>query len=267
MCIAAAAIPVASLAISAVSSAASIGMGLMSQQQQAAQAQASLNAQAQQARAQQEAARNQMVSEQARQAQAAQLQRQQSADSYNLQVAQTNAQMLQSYENQVRQTNLERKNIYAKNAVDRLGYQRSVETYQQQVKNNQVAANRSYMAEQNKLDEVRRKAAFEQQAALAKSIGVKGNILASGRTGQSIGLIVNDADRQAGFQQAQASATIRSARAAAGIGMGSAAAQAESSNNQAFSQIGFFPGEPALPEYPDQPNYIDGTTFEIQSSY
>ena len=64
-------------------------------------------------------------------------------------------------------------------------YQRSKETYEEQARLNNEAANRVYMGEQAKIDEARKQAAFEAQSILAKSIGTKGKVLASGRSGQS----------------------------------------------------------------------------------
>ena len=58
------------------------------------------------------------------------------------------------------------------------------------------------------MSEAKKKAAFAQQTALAKSIGSKGAILSAGRTGQSVGLLINDAERQSGFAQAQAWRTL-----------------------------------------------------------
>ena len=87
------------------------------------------------------------------------------------------------------------------------------------MKNNAEEANRVYTAEQARLEGKRKEAAFEAQSILAKSIGTKGTILASGRTGQSIGLLVNDVERQAGIQKAQQTAMLESDRVASIIGM------------------------------------------------
>lgn len=124
------------------------------------------------------------------------------------------------------------------------------QSYEQQIQNNNSALNKSYVQEQAKLNEVKDKAAFEAQANLIKSIGGKGKILASGATGQSIGLMALDADRQEGFATAQQGATIRSAEAQAGIGMDIAFDQAYSANNLAFSKL---PTPTQAPVFADKP--------------
>lgn len=110
--------------------------------------------------------------------------------------------------------------------------------YQNQLINNQTAANKSFAQEQTKLNEARDKAAFKAQEIYAKSIGAKGSVLATGATGQSVGLLALDADRQAGLGLAAQDASVRSAAQQAAVGAELAATQAESSNNQAYSSLG-----------------------------
>lgn len=110
-------------------------------------------------------------------------------------------------------------------------------SYYAQLNNNSEALNKTYSQEQAKLNEARDAAAFKAQANYAKSIGAKGRILAGGMTGQSIGLLALDVDRQQGFNDAQENASIRSAEAQAAIGMDSAFTQAKSANNQAYSKL------------------------------
>lgn len=258
MCIAAAAIPAATLAVSAVSTVASIGLGIMSASMQAQQAQASLNYQAQAQRQQMEMQRQQMILQQDQQHRQLALQQKQTQDNHNLQVAQANAQILNQYNSQRRQVLNERAQLMKKHEGDRIMYQRSVELANKQYDNNNEAANRIYVAEQTKIQEARKKAAFEQQGILAKSIGNAGNVLAAGRTGQSIGLLLNDVERQKGFAIAQADATFASQQDAALIAMEGGFLQAQSANNQAQGQIGFNPTAPYLPAFPDAPAYVNG---------
>lgn len=264
MCIAAAAIPAATLAISAVSTVASIGMGIMSAQQQAAQAQAQMNLQAQQAQRQQQMQHQSMVMQMQQQHRTQTLQQQQQAQNHALQVQQSNAQMLNQYRQQQQQVINERESIMSRDQANKLNYQRTLESAQEQSRLNNQAANRTYMAEQAKIDEARKKAAFEQQAILAKSIGDKGKVLAAGRTGQSVGLLVNDIERQAGFALAQEGAMARSKGELATIGMESAFLQAQSENNRAASQVAWNPSQPYLPQMPDTPAFIDGKELSIQ---
>lgn len=276
MCIAAAAIPAATLAISAASTVASIGMGIYAAQQQAAQAQAQLNFQAASQRQQMELSRQQMLMQQQQQQQALELnqqqqnqqlvlQQRQNADAQNLQVMQANAQLANQY-NQARQQVInERATIMAKNEAERLTYQRSVETAGSQVRNNNEAANRVYVAEQQKLNEAKKKAAFEQQAILAKSIGNMGNVLAAGRTGASVGLLAMDVERQKGFALAQQGAALDSQREASIIAMDGGWLQNQSANNQAMSNIGFNPTNPYLPAMPDLPMFVNGIGLQIDN--
>lgn len=185
------------------------------------------------------------------------LQAENAAKNYNLSIVQANAQIANQYQEARERVINERATIVAKNAAERLVYQKRVEYAQYQVKKNNEAANRVYEGEQAKLNEARKKAAFEQQAILAKAIGDKGSILATGRTGQSIGLLVNDVERQAGFALAQQTASLESAEEQAIIGMAAGENQMESANNQAFNQVGFAPENPYLPMFPSEPNFIN----------
>jgi len=268
MCIAAAAIPAATLAVSAASAVASVGMGIYSAQQQASQAQASMNMQARQQQLGQQQQRQSMVLQQQQQresleqsraqnlAQMAQSERQ-NQQSYNLQVQQSNQQIASQYSQQRQQVEAERANITKKYAADRLGYQREKEQASEQKRFNNEAANRMYVQEQTKITEAHKKAAFARQAALAKSIGAQGAILSSGRTGQSVGLLVNDAERQAGFEEAQATATMDGQIQQAEIGMASAFIQNASANTQADNRVGFDPESPYMPSMPGIPEFID----------
>lgn len=143
-----------------------------------------------------------------------------------------------------------------RNEIDRQLYQGSVEDAREQVTLNNEGANRAQLAEQAKLNEVRKKALFEQQNLLAKSIGAKGSILARGQSGQSIGLLTMDVDRQKGFAEAQEMASLDSASEQALINMDAAYLQAESQNNKAESQIGFNPTNPYLPTNPKAPQLV-----------
>ena len=248
-----------SLAISAVSATAGVGFGIYSAQQQ--QQQIANAERARQVQQQQQVASAIRQQNQQQAAQTQQLKQQQ--EQANLQVQQANQSILTQYEQQVRATKAERESIVSRYAADKLGYQRSKEQADKQYGLNAEALNTAYMQEQTKLKEVRQQAAFESQAALAKSIGMKGTILASGRTGQSVGLLVKDVERQSGFEIAAQEASVDSAKDAAGISMDQAFNQAESANAQAASKIGFNPEKPYLPEMPGSPNFVDPIGLSI----
>lgn len=67
-----------------------------------------------------------------------------------------------------------------------------------QLELNRRATSRAFQAEQQKLSDAQAQAAFEGQRILATSLQTQGSVLGSGRTGQSIGLLVNDAQRRYG---------------------------------------------------------------------
>ena len=110
-------------------------------------------------------------------------------------------------------------------------------SYYRQLTNNNEAANKAYTQEQVKLNEARTAAAFKAQANYAKSIGARGKILASGATGQSVGLLAMDVERQQGFATAEQNASLRSAEQSASIGMDIAHTQAKSAHNTAYSNL------------------------------
>jgi len=193
----AAAISATTAVIGTVTSVASAAMGIMQSQQQAAMAQ-------QQAVMQAEQAQQTMDLQYRQQQQQGQIQ---------------NKQAIAQYTGQVR------------------AQQASVEAYQKQIGNVNQAASMSYVAEQVKLNEKRDAAAFKAQEIYAKSIGAQGKILASGATGQSVGLLVRDAERQAGFATAKQNAMLRSADQQAGVSQEIAYQQAQSSANQAYSSV------------------------------
>ena len=67
-----------------------------------------------------------------------------------------------------------------------------------QLELNRRATSRAFQAEQQKLQDAQAQAAFEGQRLLATNLQTQGTVLGSGRTGQSIGLLVNDAQRRYG---------------------------------------------------------------------
>jgi hypothetical protein len=67
-----------------------------------------------------------------------------------------------------------------------------------QLELNKNATSRAIQAEQQKLADAQAQAAFEGQRLLATNLQTQGSVLSSGRSGQSIGLLVNDAERTYG---------------------------------------------------------------------
>ena len=194
------------------------------------------------------------------QQEAMRFQAEQAAKAANLQIEQMNAQLADKYTQQKEAVRAERAQLLKKFETDKRVYQDSKETAIKQKIENASAANRVYRAEQAKLESKRKEAAFEAQSILAKSIGAKGSILASGRTGQSVGLLVTDVERQAGIAKAQQTAMLEADKVAAMIGMEDAFDQNRAADMQAESQIGFDPTMPYLPKMPEVPTFVG---FEI----
>lgn len=150
---------------------------------------------------------------------------------------------LQQQRQQAENQNQELVNRYVGEAAQR---DRSIQGYQDQLKYNMDAQNAAHMEQQTKLDEARTKAAFKSQEIYAKQIGAKGSVLATGRTGQSVGLLSMDAERQGGMQQAEQDAMVDSAARAAAVGADVASTQRASADAQAWNSLAAQPMHPAL---------------------
>lgn len=203
--------------------------------------------------------RNQQLQVQQQQSQQ-RLQQEQAAEARNLQIQQLNNSLLDKYSQQKAAVRRERDMLMLQNQTDRRVYQDEVETSERQKRANNDAANRVYISEQNNLSEKRKEAAFQAQTILAKSIGAKGSILAAGRTGQSVGLLVLDTERQAGVETAQQKAMLKADYDSALISMDNAFEQNLAGNRESDAQVGFNPEMPYLPSMPEVPNFVG---FEI----
>ena len=184
------------------------------------------------------------------------LQQEQAAANRNLQIEQINNALKDKYTQQRDAVRRERNQLMVQNETDRRVHQSQMQTSDKQMMANAEAANRVYVAEQATLNEKRKEAAFEAQTILAKSIGAKGKILATGRTGQSVGLLALDTERQAGVATAQQEAMLKADYDSALIAMDNAYEQNLADNRKAESNIGFAPNMPYLPEMPSVPNFV-----------
>jgi hypothetical protein len=160
----------------------------------------------------------------------------QAQNSANMQARQAQQQIDLQARQRTEQAQLANKRALTQYSGQIRAQQESTRSYFKQLDNINSAANKTYVQEQAKLAEARTKAAFKNQAILAKSIGVQGKILASGTTGQSVGLLALDAERQAGFAQAQQNASVDSAAQQSAISQDIAFDQAQSAANQAFNR-------------------------------
>lgn len=113
-----------------------------------------------------------------------------------------------------------------------------------------MSVNQAYVDSQLKFKEAKDKAAFKSQSILAKMIGSKGRVLASGATGQSVGLLALDAERRGGFAQAEQDATVRSAEMAMGSSMEKNRLKALSQANTIGSKLDFPVQAPQLAPQP-----------------
>jgi len=103
--------------------------------------------------------------------------------------AYTQAQQETNYANAVAQRQYE---------AQQQAYRQSEQAYAEQVRLNREAANRGYVSEQQKLQAEYRQAAEKAQQLSIQSLRQQGTILSSGRTGQSIGLLMADPEKQMG---------------------------------------------------------------------
>lgn len=137
-------------------------------------------------------------------------------------------------------------------------YQQSELAFNQQIKLNAEAANRAYMAEQNKLNFEQQKAAMEAQQLMVSSMQAQGQIAASGRTGQSIGLLANDVTRGYGRDLATLGLSLGYSYQDYYSGTESIFNQAQSQNNMAQSNRMLKPSKPLKAPGPSPLGLIGG---------
>jgi hypothetical protein len=137
-----------------------------------------------------------------------------------------------------------------------LGYQESQRAYQEQIQMNSDAANRAYVSEQNKLRGEQRKAAEDAQKLMLQSMQRQGTVLASGRTGQSIGLLMADAEREYGRDLAMLGQNLAYANEDYFLGMQNIYQENKSANTIAANQRQMKPTSPTMPEMERGPSSI-----------
>lgn len=123
-------------------------------------------------------------------------------------------------------------------------YNQSERSYEAQMRLNAEAANRGYTAEQNKLQAEYAKAAQTAQERTIQSLQQQGLVMASGRSGQSIGLLMADAQRTADRDMAVLGQNLAYANQDYWVGAESIYNQQESANNMAASQRMAKPSSP-----------------------
>jgi hypothetical protein len=113
---------------------------------------------------------------------------------------------------------------------------------------NAEAANRAYTSEQSKLQAEYAQAAQKAQERTIQSLQQQGLVMATGRSGQSIGLLLADAERTADRDMAVLGQNLAYANQDYWIGAESIYNQQETANNMAASQRTIKPSSPiAMP--------------------
>lgn len=109
----------------------------------------------------------------------------------------------------------------------------------------QAEATRALASANNKLEEKRTASAFGVQRQMAASIQAQGQVLSTGKAGQSTLLAALDAERTLGFEMAEIEQTLYDARRASGIEKEGILLDQHSANTAAWNGL---PAAPLAPE-------------------
>ena len=145
------------------------------------------------------------------------------------------------YALKVRQKNWER---------ERERYKNQVSQYQTAVAENSEAAQRAYTSEQQRLNNIYKKASFSKQAQLVQLAQASGQMAASGRRGKSVNRLDTSVVSQFGRNQAIMSESLLGAQQAYRTRTDSIRREQISANNQAFSQAAIAPEVGVAPPRP-----------------
>ncbi len=117
--------------------------------------------------------------------------------------------------------------------------------YYAQLTANQAEATRALASANNKLEEKRTASAFAVQRKMAAAIQAQGQVLSTGKAGQSMLLAALDAERTLGFEMAEIEQTLYDARRASGIEKEGILLDQHSANTAAWNGL---PAAPLAPE-------------------
>lgn len=117
--------------------------------------------------------------------------------------------------------------------------------YYAKIAANQVEANRAIAASDQNRRQKSTAAAFDSQRNISKAIRAQGQVLASGKAGQSFLLSVMDTERQLGLEQAEVSQSLYDANLASGIEKEGILLDQASANTAAWNGL---PAAPLPPE-------------------
>lgn len=149
-----------------------------------------------------------------------------------------------SYSQQQQQAAYENAMAQRQYQAQMVAYQQSERAYAEQIRLNREAANESYMSKQRELQAEFRKASEEAQKLSVKALQQQGQVLATGRAGQSIGLLVADAERMEGRDYAMLGQNLAYATEDYYLGAQSIFNQAQTQQNLAASQRMLEPSAP-----------------------
>ena len=133
---------------------------------------------------------------------------------------------------------------------ERQRYSTKVGQYQNTLSENSGAAYRAYAAEQRKLNDVFKKAAFSSISQKIEATKAHGKMAASGTLGKSAERLDDSVMMQLGMNQAIQAESLFSAQTAFNQAAGSIRRQQLSANNQAYSQVAVAPEPDVAPPPP-----------------
>ena len=168
--------------------------------------------------------------------------------SASAQAAAQNASIASNYKHalKVRENNWNR---------ERTRYSHSLVQYNQQLDENNNAANRAYVSEQQRLNNIYRQASFSKQDQLVKLAQATGAAAATGRRGKSVNRLDTDVVAQFGRNQAIMAQSLLGAQQAYDTRTQSIRRELTSANNDAFSKVAYAP-EPGVA--PPRPQMVAG---------
>ena len=133
---------------------------------------------------------------------------------------------------------------------ERERYQVGVANYQQAVADNQDAAQRAYVSQQEKLNNIYRSTSFRQQAQLIELAQGSSKRAATGQRGRSVNRLDNDIVSQFGRNQAIMAESLLSAQRGYNTAVGGIRREQLSANNRAYSPIAIAPKPDVAPPAP-----------------
>ena len=133
---------------------------------------------------------------------------------------------------------------------ERERYAHQVTQYKTKTMENEAAANRAFVSEQTRLNNIYKKASFTQQSQLIKLAQGSGQMAASGRTGKDAQRLDTNIVRRFSDNQNIMSESLLGAQAAYGTRTGAFRRQQISHQNQDFSDVAYAPEPGVAPPQP-----------------